>query len=628
MAINYDYGNRNEYEDSAPIYYGDVSNPSIDYVAPVVQPEVTSPLSTVQTADTAPTTPTGGLSVTQDVSTGTTPNNQLSGVILAGDSWLAGDEKTNLANQAFGQNVTNTAVGGQKTSDVLNQLNVFERDGGTFAPNSTVVLDVGANDIATGVDKNTIRNNIDEIVSRLEAKGVNVVLSGAPTANSYADAISRTDLKMDDLYNDVAKNHSNVVLVDAMSGLLNQKDLMDASGFHLKDDASKTVFLNQLADAYKGLSPTAQAVIDDKLATVNPNDLVAVAKVVDSVAGTNIASNTAEAPVGGLPTTQATNQSAIDNLSKQILASSNTSVWQGEGFGSAEKNAADMAKILSGIGITDIKDFGQIKKEVPTYSYDQDGNATQTGTETVTTYGNKKTGQEVPQTYGERQTGNAFGGTYAGKGNTAYRAQFDANGNPIFYTTGASSSNIGDFAPLLAAASFIPGVAPFAMAANAAIAIDRGDIIGGLASLAGLGGYTDVATGLRVTNALKNGDTSGLIMSLMQNPTVSNAAGSTMLTDTISLRDASNALNVANNVSTGNYAGALSSAGMLTGSKDVTTAGAALRVVNAINSGNETAIINALGGLNNTMHYQTKTCARICKCRTEYWHIIFVSKLN
>jgi hypothetical protein len=79
----------------------------------------------------------------------------------------------------------------------------------------------------------------------------------------------------------------------------------------------------------------------------------------------------------------------LTNLKGQILASSNTSVWQGEGYGSAQKNAEDMAKILSGIGITDIKDFGQITKQVPTYSYDQDGNQTQTGTETVTTYGNK-----------------------------------------------------------------------------------------------------------------------------------------------------------------------------------------------------------------------------------------------
>ena len=196
------------------------------------------------------TAPTGGLPVTNDTSTETTTNNnQLSGVILAGDSWLSGDEKTNLANQAFGQNVTNTAVGGQKTSDVLNQLNQFESNGGTFAQGSTVVLDVGANDLATGVDRDTVRNNINEIVSRLGDKGVKVILSGAPNATSYADAISRTNLQMDSLYNDVASNNKNVTVVDAMSGLLNQKDLMDESGFHLKDDASKTVFLNQLADA-------------------------------------------------------------------------------------------------------------------------------------------------------------------------------------------------------------------------------------------------------------------------------------------------------------------------------------------------------------------------------------------
>jgi hypothetical protein len=183
------------------------------------------------------------------------PQNTLGGVILAGDSWLSGDEKTALANIAFGQPVTNTAIGGQKTSDVLNQLNQFENNGGTFASGSTVVLDIGGNDLATGVDRGTIRNNINEIVSRLDGYGVNVILSGAPSANSYSEAISSTNLVMDDLYNDVAKTNKNVVVVDAMSGLLNQKNLMDESGFHLKDDASKLQFLNQLANAYKGETP-------------------------------------------------------------------------------------------------------------------------------------------------------------------------------------------------------------------------------------------------------------------------------------------------------------------------------------------------------------------------------------
>lgn len=178
-------------------------------------------------------------------------SNELSGVILAGASWMAGDENTKLAQEIFGQPVTNTAVGGQKTSDVLNQLNVFERDGGTFAPGSTVVLDVGANDIAQGVDEKTIRSNLDEIISRLAASGVDVVLSGQPEANSYEEAIARTDLQMDDLYSDLAKKHSNVTLVDAMSEFLNKKDLMDESGFHLNNTDAKLAYLNKFADAFK-----------------------------------------------------------------------------------------------------------------------------------------------------------------------------------------------------------------------------------------------------------------------------------------------------------------------------------------------------------------------------------------
>jgi hypothetical protein len=152
--------------------------------------------------------------------------NELSGVVLSGASWLAGDEKTKLAKQAFGQDVTNTAVGGYKTADVLNQLNVFERDGGTFAPGTTVVLDIGANDIATGVDPAITRRNLDEIVSRLGDSGVQIIMSAQPFANSFQEAIDNPNLVMNEMYSDIANNNPNVTLVDAMSGFLNQKNLM------------------------------------------------------------------------------------------------------------------------------------------------------------------------------------------------------------------------------------------------------------------------------------------------------------------------------------------------------------------------------------------------------------------
>jgi acyl-CoA thioesterase-1 len=188
--------------------------------------------------------------------------NELGGVVLAGASWMAGDEKTRLAKQLFGDEVTNTAIGGQKTSDVLRQLNEFKGNGGTFAPNTTVVLDIGANDIAQGVDENIIRDNLNEIVSRLGEEGVHVILSGQPEAHSYDEAIASTNLQMDDLYSEIAANNPNVTLVDAMSGMLNDKTLMDESGFHLNSDDAKLAYLSKFADANNSRVTNNQSVVD------------------------------------------------------------------------------------------------------------------------------------------------------------------------------------------------------------------------------------------------------------------------------------------------------------------------------------------------------------------------------
>jgi hypothetical protein len=176
-------------------------------------------------------------------------------------------------------------------------------------------------------------------------------------------------------------------------------------------------------------------------------------------------------------------------LTQQILGQGTVEKWTGEGKGSPQANAADMANILAGIGITDISQFGQITKEVPTYSYDENGNQTQTGTEIVTTYGNKLTGQEVPNTYSERQTGNAFGGTFTGKGNTGYRVEFDPSGRPLFYTTGASSADV----PSWVKPALILGAAYFGL--NAA------GLLGGLGGSAAAGLTAAEAAGLGLTAA-------------------------------------------------------------------------------------------------------------------------------
>ncbi len=174
--------------------------------------------------------------------------NMLGGTILAGDSWLSGDTNTALANTAFGQNVTNTAIGGSTTKDALNQLDSFISKGGNFQTGSTVVLDIGGNDLLQGVSKDTVKKNLNELVSKLGNEGVRVILSGAPNVGSISDVTSSTQLTMDSLYSDVAKTNKNVTVVDAMSGLLNDKTLVDETGFHL-NTKGQTSFINQLANA-------------------------------------------------------------------------------------------------------------------------------------------------------------------------------------------------------------------------------------------------------------------------------------------------------------------------------------------------------------------------------------------
>jgi hypothetical protein len=245
---------------------------------------------------------------------------------------------------------------------------------------------------------------------------------------------------------------------------------------------------------------------------------------------------------------------AITRLKSQILGQGTTGQWSGQGFGSADANAEDMAKILAGVGITDIRQFGkvdklepveqigfslngnrvqnprpglfyeetvdnneggtfynrrdlspeEVKQVQPVYGVylgdDSEGggpqyrrvdstNVTtkngQTFAVTGQTFGNKVTGQAVPRTYDSDTT--AWGGTYAGKGNTGYRAEFAPDGTPYFYTTGGSSKD-----------KFFTTVAPMI-----AMALPFTGLAGGIGSA--LAGGASAATQAAIGNAIIQG---------------------------------------------------------------------------------------------------------------------------
>ena len=175
----------------------------------------------------------------------------------------------------------------------------------------------------------------------------------------------------------------------------------------------------------------------------------------------------------------------IDKLAKQILAQNTTSKWTG-GL-DPQKSAMYMASDLAKSGITDISQVGK----------GEDGII------------NKATGEKLQSGYGERTKDNLWSGSFEGKGNTGFGVQFDAKGNPVFYTQGASSNDLvnilGDNKLLNAAAQI--GAAYFggpagSAALNAAMGKDIGDIAksallsyaGGQAAgaVSGMEGITDI----------------------------------------------------------------------------------------------------------------------------------------
>jgi len=188
-----------------------------------------------------------------------------------------------------------------------------------------------------------------------------------------------------------------------------------------------------------------------------------------------------------------------------------------------------------------------------------------------------------------------FGQTFSGPGRTNYNVYIDPlTGKTHFSAFGGSTGDADLIRGALSIAQFIPGAQPFVMAANAYMAYNNGDTLGTLASLAGMAGYSNVATGLNVTNQISKGDFTGAAVTLMANPNISNAAGTTMLTDTISLKDAGTAINVVNSASKGDISGVLINAGKLVDSPDVRLAGEATSLITAAQTGNFSGMVKAV----------------------------------
>jgi hypothetical protein len=219
--------------------------------------------------------------------TGGASGGLLGGNILAGASWNS--LNTALPEQltaATGQATSNYAVGGATTADTLAQLNTFLAGGGQFDPNATVYLASGGVDFLKGIDKGTIKDNLNQIVQTLGAQGVNVVLTGSPYAKSIDDVINNNfDPKVDQLFVDVAKENKNVALVGIQGEILQNKALLiDA----LHTNAEGTSIYNQaVIDSLSQFKNEVPSSTPQAIAQVYQTDTVATTPPIITQAAAN-----------------------------------------------------------------------------------------------------------------------------------------------------------------------------------------------------------------------------------------------------------------------------------------------------------------------------------------------------
>ena len=257
------------------------------------------------------------------------------------------------------------------------------------------------------------------------------------------------------------------------------------------------------------------------------------------------------------------------------------------------------------------------EEQLKTVKTDDKGNITfkaETGKGII----NLDTGQRLASNYSERTQGPMWSGTFRGPGNTGYGVQFDEKtGTPVFFTRGATSDDLGPLTTLLSFASFIPGVAPFAMAANAALAASQGNWLGalssGLGAFGGAGGFGNMLgasadtianlgtlkSGIGLLSAVNNKDWLGALTS--GSSLAGMNLGDMKLGDNFSVKDLTSGLSIANALQKGDLAGVLNAAAQMSGSKDAVTAANGLALMKAVQSGNPAAMTSAVAKLQNTL---------------------------
>jgi acyl-CoA thioesterase-1 len=129
-----------------------------------------------------------------------------------------------LADRGLAVEISNAGVSGDTTADGLDRLDWSVPEG-----TQAVILELGANDMLRGLDPQMVRKTLEDILQRLQARHIDVLLCGMLAAPNlgpeYADAFDR-------IYPQLAARDHLLLYPFFLAGVLDERRLTQPDGLH------------------------------------------------------------------------------------------------------------------------------------------------------------------------------------------------------------------------------------------------------------------------------------------------------------------------------------------------------------------------------------------------------------
>jgi acyl-CoA thioesterase-1 len=165
-------------------------------------------------------------------------------IVAFGDSLMAGYQlpmsaafpaQLEKALKAKGLNVeiANAGVSGDTASGGLSRLDWSVPDG-----TDAVIVELGANDMLRNVDPKVTRAALEQIVTKLKQRGIEVMLAGMRSVANYGDEYAK---QFNAIYPELATTHNLVFYPFFLDGIAADAKLNQRDGLHPTEAGVETI---------------------------------------------------------------------------------------------------------------------------------------------------------------------------------------------------------------------------------------------------------------------------------------------------------------------------------------------------------------------------------------------------